>query len=725
MGRKYIILFSFFVLQIICAQSKSPEQIAITALIDKASVQYQQGKYMLSLQNSREALLKSLSIGDERLIAYSYNSVGVVYNEFSNSKHAIEFYQKALLYADKTDDLNLKNWVLGNLGSVYYYDLKDYKKGISFYKKSLEIAKNTKNDGQVCYTKLNIAGAYLAIFENEQAKTYLSEVKPLLKVINQKDAEIQYLNNLGVYFLQTNKLDSAEKNFKDAYEIALVENSTFHLIDICKNLDELYEKTGNVDQKNLFLKRLQSYQKIIDNEKQQSKLDDNAIQIELDINKIKLEKVELLYEKQMLAIRDNQIIYGLFTVIILGLAIFVFVLYQNFKKSKAANKLLETTNQQLVLMRNKAEENANLKAQFVATISHELRTPLYGVIGIVDLFSEPNAVNENYKGHLKSLKFSARYLLGLVNNILQVSKIDNGHITLDSKMFDIREELQVIKNSLHYLEETNLNNFLIEVADHVPQLIIGDATRLSQIIMNLCSNALKFTSNGKVVLTVNLVSRAAGKVRLAFKISDNGIGIPIEYQSIIFDKFVQVQRNNASYQGTGLGLTIVKNLIDLFESKITVDSTPNQGTTFFFEIEFVEKKQFKKQIKKDNLANVNKKFKILVVEDNAISNMLTCKVIDNEGHLATGVDNGFDAIKKLEESSFDLIFLDLNMPQIDGFETAINIRKINLNIPIIALTAQDATAVQQKALDSGLTDIVEKPFEKSQLVQIIQKYIIS
>jgi signal transduction histidine kinase/CheY-like chemotaxis protein len=709
----------------VCAQSKSPEQVAITALIDSASVQYQSGKYVLSLQIAREALLKSLTLGDERLIAYSYNSIGVIYNEFANSKHALEFYQKALVYAEKTDDLQLKNWIYGNLGSIYYYDFKDYHKGILFYKKSLAFAEKTDNKLQICYTKLNIAGLYLAIYKNENASIYLQDVKLLLDKLNNFDVEMQYLENLGTYYFQTNKLELAEQNLVKAFKMASSENATFNIIDICLDLRLLYDKNKNFEKKAFYNSKIKENQKIIDKQKILSKLDDNTVQIELDINKIKLDKIELLYKQQIASVRNSQIIYGLFVTIIIGLVVFAIVLFCSYKNSKIANKLLETANQQLILLRNKAEENANLKAQFVSTISHELRTPLYGVIGIVDLFSEPNAVNDGYRDHLKSLKFSARYLLGLVNNILQVSKIDNRQMILENKTFNLRDELEVIKSSLQYLQDSNSNSFDICVANIVPQNIFGDSIKLSQILMNLCSNALKFTTNGNVTVFIDLTSRTDDKLILLFKIIDNGIGIPLEFHDLIFDKFVQVERNNSSYQGTGLGLTIVKNLLKLFESQIRVESSPDQGTTFFFEIAF-EEKIIASNIKDDKVTREpQKQLEILVVEDNIISKMLTCKVINNAAHKAISVDNGFDAIELVNKNNYDFILLDLNMPKIDGFETAQKIRETNKTIPIIALTASDVATVKQKIRDSSIDDIVEKPFEKAQLLKIIKKHLIS
>jgi CheY-like chemotaxis protein len=345
------------------------------------------------------------------------------------------------------------------------------------------------------------------------------------------------------------------------------------------------------------------------------------------------------------------------------------------------------------------------------------------VVGITDLILQQEQSTIN-KEHLESLKFSAKYLLGLVNNILQVAKIDDGSMVLQPTIFSLEQELKVIKNALHFLADKNKNRFEIIVDKNIPNYLIGDEIKLSQIVMNLSSNALKFTKNGIVKIEVNLVKHDSKGVSLKFNISDTGIGISKENQEIIFDKFVQIHRKVDDYQGTGLGLTIVKKLINLFESRIDIESTENKGTTFSFEIDFETTKSLVNDLKSTS-ENFNcNSFHFLVVEDNKINQLVTQKTLETENHTCVVVDNGIDALKILETQNFDFILMDINMPNLNGFETTKKIRAINIQIPIIALTAFDKREIEIKAKNAGINAVIEKPFENYLLFKTIYSFKI-
>jgi len=244
-----------------------------------------------------------------------------------------------------------------------------------------------------------------------------------------------------------------------------------------------------------------------------------------------------------------------------------------------------SVNDDLKIAKEKAEEVSSLKSQFVSTISHELRTPLYGVVGITNILSEENKELED-SPHLKALKFSAQYLLALVNDILQINKIEEKRVVLEHVPFTIQEEIQTIIHSLQFIANNNGNSIFVEVDSRIPKCLLGDKLRLSQIIMNLVGNALKFTKNGNVIIKVNLIDVKDNLNYIEFQVIDNGIGIEKEDLDKIYEKFVQVGRKADDYQGTGLGLSIVKNLIGLFGSKIEVESKINHGTSFKFTIAF-------------------------------------------------------------------------------------------------------------------------------------------
>jgi CheY-like chemotaxis protein len=323
--------------------------------------------------------------------------------------------------------------------------------------------------------------------------------------------------------------------------------------------------------------------------------------------------------------------------------------------------------------------------------------------------------------HLSSLKFSARYLLSLVNDILQINKIEDNRIVLENLTFNISDEINMVKNSLSFLAKNNSNTIAVKIDAAIPEYLIGDKLRLSQIIMNLVSNALKFTKNGKVTIHVKLEKIEGKSYFLAFKIEDNGIGIAAEDQEKIFEKFVQVGRKETDYQGTGLGLSIVKQLLGLFNSTILLQSVLDQGTVFKFVIPFEYNPA--KTIELINNIQVDitapQTINVLVVEDNHINQLVTKKTIEKNNYKCSVVDNGYAALEILDKEFFDIILMDINMPLINGFETTRKIRLKGIVTPIVALTAFDKSEITEEALSAGINDIIIKPFDTAKLFKII------
>jgi CheY-like chemotaxis protein/nitrogen-specific signal transduction histidine kinase len=401
-----------------------------------------------------------------------------------------------------------------------------------------------------------------------------------------------------------------------------------------------------------------------------------------------------------------------------------YTLYINYNFKKKANHKLTIANEELLIAKDKAEEASNAKTQFVSTISHELRTPLYGVVGITNMLLDEHKELAD-SPHLSSLKFSARYLLSLVNDILQINKIEENRIVLENLTFNISDEINMVKNSLSFISQSHNNKITIKIDPAIPEYLIGDKLRFAQILMNLISNALKFTNNGEVIVSANLIKVEDKSYFIEFQIADNGIGIAAADQEKIFEKFVQVGRKENDYQGTGLGLAIVKRLLELFKSEISLESQIGIGTTFTFTIVFDfdpnKTKEIINNIKVD--LSSGQIFKILVVEDNKINQTVTKKIIEKNNCSCFIVDDGFQAIEILNKEVFDIILMDINMPIINGFETTRKIRLKGINTPIIALTAFAKDEITEEALSAGMNDIIIKPFETLKLFQVINDQI--
>ncbi|MGG7036871.1 MAG: ATP-binding protein [Flavobacterium sp.] len=423
---------------------------------------------------------------------------------------------------------------------------------------------------------------------------------------------------------------------------------------------------------------------------------------------------------------DSNLILVLFIIVLLALLLFLITLYRSNRLREKVNSELKKANEELVLANEKAEEVSKLKAQFISTITHELRTPLYGIVGITNIILDEHKELEN-SPHLKSLKFSSKYLLSLVNDILQINKIEENKLVLKNLIFNLTDEISTIKNSVEYLADKNNNKLIIEIDTAIPEFLIGDKLRLGQIIMNLVSNALKFTKNGEVYISADLVKVEGKKHFVAFKVKDTGIGIAKEHQGKVFEKFVQIERKEDDYQGTGLGLSIVSSLVKLFNSEIHLESEENIGTIFSFTIGFECDEDRSKEIIGDIVVDMSTSglYNILVVEDNKVNQLVTKKIIQNISMSCTIVDDGYAALVALERESFDLILMDINMPLINGFDTSLKIREKGITIPIVALTAFDKQEIMEEAIASGMNDVMVKPFESDKLYQVIINQIKS
>lgn len=390
-----------------------------------------------------------------------------------------------------------------------------------------------------------------------------------------------------------------------------------------------------------------------------------------------------------------------------------------------SNLLLEEEKKALILAKETAETASSAKSDFLSTVSHELRTPLNAINTIAYLLLEekPKKSQINY---LTSLQFSGNYLTNYINDILEINKIDSNKVEIENINFNLKLLLENIHNSLKELASTNNNDLKIKIDENIPNFIIGDPTKLSQILMNLINNAIKFTANGHVTVIVKLNSIEDQTATVFFEVKDSGIGISEDKLESIFDSFSQGSVEiNKKYGGSGLGLTIVKKLVEILGGRIQLDSVVDQGSSFTFEIPFkVDTKPVKvakKPILVPNSALIGKK--ILLVEDNKINQMITKKMLENKGVLCEIVDNGEESVRISKNQSFDLILMDIHLPGINGTIATEKIREFDSITPIIALTAISLNENKKNLLACGMNDVITKPFLPEDFYTTITKYI--
>ncbi|WP_130733913.1 response regulator [Flavobacterium sp. J27] len=694
---------------------------------------YESGKYLhssqpeLSLQNAKKALALAIKKNDESSIAKAYNFIGLNFVEIYDFDKAIDYYNKALIHAANANNDTIKSWLYNNLGNVYSYNKRDDETGIKYYLQSLEFARKV-DIIEFTYNKLNLVNTYFEKKRYEEGKVHLSEVRSHIDSLKQEyEAQFFYYSLNGDYEAFKGNFGIAENNLLRALAICQSKYKNFnpaHEVGMNKSLAEFYFSRKQYDKAYKYLLATDSLRELENEAQRNEKVKGLVEQIEKEEVKrdlIKMEADKRVQDQKLLNIKILIILIGVIFLTTLT------ILYSQLKLNRVrrkSNEELREANEELKIAKEKAEEASKVKSQFVSTISHELRTPLYGVIGITDIIEVEHQELEN-SPHLKALKFSANYLLSLVNDILKVYKFEENRVVLENNLFNLEDKLETIKNSLDNIALKYNNDLLIKVDKKIPEYIIGDSIRLSQIILNLVSNSLKFTHDGKVTISADLVKEQDGLIFIQFKVIDTGAGIPEEYQDKVFDKFVQIDRKEDDYQGTGLGLTIVKKLIELFKGDIQLESKVNKGTTVTFTIPFEsgENKvnEFVNNIEVD--LSLPKTYKILVVEDNKINQIVTKKLLENHKFQCEIADDGYFALELLEKHQFDAILMDINMPKINGFETTKLIRQKGVTIPIIAVTAFEKEEVQLKAKQSGIDDIIAKPFDARKLFQMIRLHV--
>ena len=374
-----------------------------------------------------------------------------------------------------------------------------------------------------------------------------------------------------------------------------------------------------------------------------------------------------------------------------------------------------------------AENAVKAKQQFLSNMSHEIRTPMNAIIGFTKVVLKTD-LSTKQKEYLNAIKMSGDALIVLINDILDLAKVDSGKMTFEKIPFKLKSS---ISSMLHLFEtkiqEKNLK-LVKEYDTNIPSIIIGDPVRLHQIILNLVSNAVKFTSKGKITVSVNLIAEDDENVTIEFAVTDTGIGIPKEKIANIFDNFQQATSGTSRiYGGTGLGLAIVKQLVEPQGGKINVASEVNVGTTFSFKLNF-QKTNLDAEVNNEilELDSAINNIKVLVVEDIALNQLLMKTLLDDFGFERDIAENGKIAIEKLQNNSYDIILMDLQMPIMNGFETTEYIRKtMNSKIPIVALTADVTTVDLAKCKAVGMNDYIAKPVDErllySKIVSIVKK----
>jgi len=407
-------------------------------------------------------------------------------------------------------------------------------------------------------------------------------------------------------------------------------------------------------------------------------------------------------------------------------------LFNNIKQLKKTSEEQIELNKKLELAIDKAEKSSQVKTEFLSTMSHEFRTPLNAVIGMSNLMLMGNP-RPDQKENLNILKFSANNLLAIINDVLDFNKIEAGKVVFERVQFNLLDLMQNICGGQMLRAEEKGLKFILKIDPILRnKMLIGDPTRITQILFNLISNAIKFTKKGNIWVRVNCEEDRQDAITVNFTVRDTGIGIEKSNLESIFEPFIQESiTTTRQYGGTGLGLAIVKRLLELQGLHMHVISKIGEGSEFSFNMEFPVAPETAEEFYRKNLLSKRNTslghVRMLIAEDNPVNVLLMKKLLSKWDITPTIAENGERAIEMLQYGNFDIILMDLQMPVLNGFDASMLIRKMQdpkkSGVPIIALSAAALHDIKEQILDSGMNDYVSKPFKPEELMEKIQSLV--
>ncbi len=717
-----VVIMSTF--HFVSAQDNKPPVKDIDTYFSEAKKFKNQNKIDLAIKAMAKAANLAEENEDIKTIIDSYHEISLLNLKLEREDNALFYYERAEIFLK---DITYPH---GNATHQYIEALNYFRNEKPYQALDLlKEAKSLSNDRHL----LNLISLLEANISLKIEKYRVASKNFNSLVVNSDIHEKAYLTTkayLGLTQLNIalDSLDSAAKNGTNALNLARENDFHQEILEANELLGKAFEKLGQFDSALVYNRNLlQIKDSLIAIEKINAQVKTaDQLRGELMESTIKKQDVEIKELNESSSRSEiTAILTSAFLTIISLLAV---SLYRNNQIKLKTNDLLHTKNRELQTARDAAVQSMEAKTNFLSTVSHELRTPLYAVTGLTHLLLEENP-SKKQEEHLKALKFSGDYLLNFINDILQINKIDADKLEPLNVKFSLKKVLTEVINSLQQSAKANKTVINLDYDPNIPSHLLSDPLKLSQIFINLVGNALKFTKKGEVTVITKLQEQHEDEVTIYFEVKDTGIGIAPEKQENIFDSFEQGSiQINREYGGTGLGLTIVKSLLGLFDSKIRLKSELGKGSSFFFELTLkttegseIDDMNFQVQERDYDLTGLH----ILIVEDNKINQVITKKMLLKKEMTCDIASNGTDAIEMVRNNTYDAVLMDIHMPGISGEEATIEIRKFNTTLPIIALTAISLDDSLESFYAAGVNDVVTKPFKPEVFYQKIGQNVFS
>ncbi|MGE5676994.1 MAG: PAS domain S-box protein [Pseudomonadota bacterium] len=594
---------------------------------------------------------------------------------------------------DKLLDLNIADINILNQQQIYEEMNRARKEGRKYFKFKHKLSSGAIKDVEVYSGPITVNGEILLF-------SIIHDVEDKMKMEQKIRLQESYFESL----------------FKNSPEAIAILDGDFRIININESFERIFQYS-------LDEVRNQNITEIICEEKMYNE----SAYFKDSINKGEFVRKETLRKR-----KDGTFINISFLgypVILNGEQIGIYGIYSDISKIK---KEKEEYEEQLKGARIKAEESSRFKSQFIATMTHEIRTPMNGIVGIIDLL-EDTGLSDEQKEYFQLLRYSTDRLTSVINDVLDISKIEAGKLELKNVSFNINKLIEELARYFKMQAGRKGLDLDCRVDENIPEFLMGDPEKLTQVLFNLLSNAVKFTEAGHIDICIANEKKDAGKVLINFSIGDTGIGIPKEKTVRVFEDFYQLEpRKNKKNSGTGLGLSIAKKLVDLMGSNISVESEVGKGCTFSFKIEFQisglqpETTAYPEGGQEISLCGYPS-LNILVVEDERINQKIMKSILEKNNCCVTVAENGEEALRILEKRTFDVILMDIYMPEMSGYEAVRLIRKRETlkgrYTPVIAITAAVQEEEKESYMEAGFDGRIAKPAGRDQINSVIARVL--